>query len=184
MDFLKVNYKIISITIFALAILVAHISSTNNYDWTKNTISDLGSQGYQRKYIMQIGFLMFGLTLSAGIIANGLNGRTILILIYGLCIGLTGVFCTKPFFSSENYSVIQATIHSALAQTAGAVFTLGILAQLFYSQDKSERLMHFTFFILVMGLSASFGLMKNYQGIIQRLLYLSSFIWLIKFYKP
>ncbi len=184
MDFLKNNYNIISTAIFLLAIVVAHIFSTNNYDWTKNTISDLGSQGYDRKIIMQFGFLAFGLTLSAGILINGLTWRTTPILIYGLCVGLTGVFCTKPFFNLDNYSASQAIIHSALAQIAGATFTLGILVQLFYSADKSEKWIHFMFFILVVGLSASFGLVKNYQGITQRLLYLTSFIWLIKFYKP
>ncbi len=184
MDYIKNNYNIVSTALFVLAIVVAHIFSTNNYDWTKNTISDLGSQGYDRKLIMQLGFLAFGLTLSAGILANGLTWRTTPILIYGLCVGLTGIFCTKPFFNIDNYSVLQSTTHSALAQIAGATFTLGILVQLFYTTDKSEKWIHFTFFILVVGLSASFGLVKNYQGIAQRLLYLTSFIWLIKFYKP
>jgi len=59
MNLLKDNYNIISTTFFVLAIVVAHIFSTNNYDWTKNTISDLGSQGYDRKLIMQFGFLAF-----------------------------------------------------------------------------------------------------------------------------
>lgn len=184
MDYIKSNYNIISTTFFVLAIVVAHIFSTNNYDWTKNTISDLGSQGYHRKLIMQFGFLAFGLTLSAGILANGLTWRTTPILIYGLCVGLTGVFCTKPFFASNIYSEIQSTTHSTLAQIAGVAFTIGILVQLFFSTDKSEKWIHFIFFILVIGLSATFGLVKNYQGIAQRLLYLTSFIWLIKFYKP
>lgn len=184
MDFIKSNYNIISTTVFVLAIAVAHIFSSNNYEWTKNTISDLGSQGYDKKIIMQFGFLAFGLTLSTGILLNGLTWRTTPILIYGLCVGLTGIFCTKPFFNLETYSDSQATIHSALAQIAGATFTLGILFQLFYSADKSEKWIHFAFIILVVGLSALFGIVKNHQGTAQRLLYLTSFIWLIKFYKP
>jgi hypothetical membrane protein len=184
MDYLKSNYSVISTALFVLAIIIAHIFSTNNYEWTRNTISDLGSQGYDRKLIMQFGFLAFGLILSVGILMNGLTWRTIPILIYGLCVGLTGIFCTKPFFNVHNYSVPQATIHSTLAQLAGITFTLGILSQLFYSADKSEKWIHLVFFILVVALSASFGLLKNYQGIIQRLLYLTSFIWIVKFYKP
>jgi hypothetical protein len=183
MEYLKSNYNIISTTLFVLAIIVAHIFSTNNYDWTKNTISDLGSQGYDRKSIMQFGFLTFGLTLSAGILANGLTWRTTPILFYGFCVGLTGFFCTKPFSNLDNYSAIQSTIHSALAQIAGASFTLGILLQLFYSTDKNEKWIHFVYFILVVGLSASFGLVKHNQGIAQRLLYLTSCVWLIKYYK-
>lgn len=184
MDYIKSNYNIISTALFAGAIVVAHVFSINNFDWTKNTISDLGSQGYDRKPIMQFGFLAFGVILSAGILANGLTWRTTPILIYGLCIGLTGIFCTKPFFNIDNYSKTQATIHSALAQIAGATFTLGIIIQIFYTTDKGEKWIHFVFFILIVGLSASFGLVKNHQGIAQRLLYLTSFLWLIKFYKP
>jgi hypothetical protein len=184
MDYIKANYNIISTALFVLAIVFAHIFSTNNYDWTKNTISDLGSQGYDRKLIMQFGFLAFGLILSAGILINGLSWRTTPILIYGLCVGLTGIFCTKPFFHLDNYSVSQATIHSALAQIAGITFTLGILIQLFYTDDKTEKWIHIAFFVLVVAFSASFGLTKNYQGIAQRLLYITSFVWLIKYYKP
>lgn len=184
MDLFKSNYNIISTALFVLFIFVAHIFSTHNYDWTKNTISDLGSQGYDRKIIMQFGFLIFGLTLMAGISLNGITWRTTPILIYGLLVGLTGIFCTKPFFGLGNYSETQTAIHSALAQLAGVSFTIGILVQLFYTEDKIEKWIHFAFFILVIGLSASFGLLKNYQGIAQRLLYLTSFIWLIKFYKP
>jgi hypothetical protein len=70
-----------------------------------------------------------------------------------------------------------------LAQIAGIAFTIGILVQQFYSTNKSEKWIHFGFFILIIALSASFGLLKNYQGIIQRLLYLISFIWLIRYFK-
>lgn len=184
MEFLKSNYNTISTILFVLAIVFAHIFSANGYEWTKNTISDLGAQGYDRKLIMQVGFISFGFTLTVGIIINGLTWQTIPILIYGLCVGLTGIFCTKPFFNIGSYSELQSSIHSILAQIAGFAFTLGILVQLFYLTEQNEKWIHITFFILVVGFSVSFGLLKNYQGIAQRLLYLTSFIWLIKFYKP
>lgn len=184
MEFFKTNYNIISTILFVVFIIVAHIFSTANYDWTKNTISDLGAQGYDRKYIMQIGFLAFGLTLSVGIFLNGLSLRTSPILIYGICVGLTGIFCTKPFFDINSYSTTQSTLHSTFAQIAGVTFSVGILTQLFFTTDKNLIYIHIAFFILVIGLSATFGLLKNYQGIAQRLLYLTSFLWLIKYYKP
>lgn len=184
MEFLKNNYNTISTLFFVIVILIAHIFSTNNYDWTKNTISDLGSQGYDKKMIMQFGFLFFGVILTIGILLNGFTLRNSPILIYGLCVGLTGIFCTKPFFVVENYSPFQASIHSGLAQIAGMTFSIGILVQIFFTSNNNEKLIHLLFFILVIGFSLSFGLTKNYQGIAQRLLYLTSFIWLIKFYKP
>ncbi|MBK8109541.1 MAG: DUF998 domain-containing protein [Saprospiraceae bacterium] len=178
------NYPTISTTIFVLTIVVAHVFATHGYEWTKNTISDLGAQGYDRKLIMQFGFLAFGLTLTAGVLYKGLTWRSMPILMYGLCVGLTGVFCTKPFFDFDHYSEIQSMIHSALAQLAGVSFTIGILVQSFFTNHKREKWIHLTFFVLVIGLSASFGLVNHYQGIVQRLLYLTSFIWLIGFYKP
>lgn len=184
MDYIKSNYNIISTALFVLAIVVAHIFSTNNYDWTKNTISDLGAQGYDRKLIMQIGFLAFGVVLSSGIFLSGLSLRTAPILIYGLCVALTGIFCTKPFFDTNIYSTTQSTIHSTFAQIAGVTFSIGILTQIFFTTDKNLKYIHLTFFILVIGLAATFGLLKNYQGITQRLLYLTSFLWLLKYYKP
>ena len=184
MEFFKTNYNIFSTLLFVVFIIVAHIFSTNYYDWTKNTISELGAQGYERKLIMQIGFFAFGLTMCLGIFLNGLSIRTLPILIYGLCVALTGIFCTKPFFDINTYSTTQSTLHSTCAQIAGLTFSIGILAQIFYTTDKNLKYIHIAFFILVIGLSALFGLLKNYQGIAQRLLYLTSFIWLVKYYKP
>jgi hypothetical membrane protein len=184
MEFFKTNYNIISTILFVVFIIVAHVFSTNYYDWTKNTISDLGAQGYERKLIMQIGFLAFGLTLCVGIFLNGLSIRTSPILIYGLCVALTGIFCTKPFFDINTYSTTQSTLHSTFAKIAGLTFSIGILTQMFYTTDKNLKYIHFAFFIFVIGLSATFGILKNYQGIAQRLLYLTSFLWIIKYYKP
>jgi hypothetical membrane protein len=184
METLKSKYNIIATILFILIIAVAHLSAAKNYYWTRNTISDLGAQGYSRKYIMQFGFLAFGLILTSGIVGNGFAWRTAPIFIYGLCVALTGVFCTKPFFYVANYSEMQATVHSLLAQIAGIMFTIGIMMQLFYVKEASEKGIHLVFLLLVLGLSVSFGLVRNYQGLVQRLLYLVSFIWLIRFYKP
>jgi len=184
MEFYKSNYHQLATICFVLFIALAHIFSTNHYDWTRNTISDLGAQAYSRKLIMQIGFISFGLLLSGGIFLNGFSWRTSPILIYGLSIAFTGVFCTKPFFNFDHYSTLASSLHSGFAQLAGLSFSVGILVQLFYSSNNNLKYMHLLFFVLVIGLSVTFGVIKNYQGIVQRLLYLASFIWLLKYYKP
>jgi hypothetical membrane protein len=183
MEFFKTNYNIISTTLFVLFIIVAHIFSTDNYDWTKNTISDLAAQGYGRKLIMQIGFLTFGITLSFGIFINGFKWQSTPLLIYGLCIALTGIFCTKPFIDIISYSKTHSMLHSIFAQIAGISFSIGILIQLFFTIDLSLKFIHISFFILVIGLSVTFGLLTNYQGITQRILYGISLLWLINYYK-
>jgi hypothetical membrane protein len=183
MEYFKTNYAMVSTLVFVGFILLAHVFATNNYDWTKNTISDLGAQGYSRKLIMQLGFLAFGISLAYGIMLNGSGLANYPILIYAVSVALTGIFCTKPFFNVESYSSTQSLLHSTFAQLAGIAFSIGILTQAFYASDNRLRYIHVLFFVLVIGLSASFGLLKNYQGIMQRLLYLTSFIWLVKYFK-
>ncbi len=184
MEYLKSNYNSLSTLIFVFFIILAHVFATNNFDFSKNTISDLGAQAYDRKWIMQIGFLLFGITVVVGIFLNGFSVRTLPILIYALCVALTGIFCTKPFFQVNTFSQTQSSLHSLFAQIAGISFSIGILMQLFYEMEKPMKTAHFIFFLLVIGFSASFGVLKNYQGIAQRLLYLVSFIWFVKYYKP
>ena len=184
MDTFKSNYPVISTILFVVFIFVAHFFAPNNYDWTKNTISDLGSQGYDKRLIMQSGFLVFGLILSFGILLNGVTWQTTPVLIYGLCVSLTGIFCAKPFSDFQTYSITQATLHSIFAQIAGVAFCIGIITQIFFTTNYHLKLIHLVFLILVVGCSVTFGLFKNSQGIAQRFLYLISFIWLGKYYKP
>ena len=184
MEIFKSNYNIISTVLFVLFIIVAHFFATNQYHWTVNTISDLGAQGYEKKAIMQIGFLTFGISLAIGLLLQGLSWRTTPILIYGLCVALTGIFCTKPFTDLETYSTTQSNLHSLFAQIAGVAFSIGVLTQVFFTSETHEKIIHLIFFILVISLSATFGLLNNYQGIFQRLLYVTSFWWLVQYYKP
>lgn len=184
MTYFKTHYPIVSVAIFILFIALAHLFAINTYEWKTNTISDLGSQDYERKFIMQIGFLAFGLSLCAGIAVNGLTWRTALIFGYALSVGLTGIFCTKPFFVTDSYSVSESQMHSVFAQSAGFSLCLGILVQIFFTQSANEKFVHLPFFIAIIGLSATFGLVQEYQGIVQRVLYCTSFLWLVKLYKP
>lgn len=183
MLFEKINFIHIATNLFIASIIIAHILAPTNYDWTKNTISDLGAQGYNRKYIMQLGFLMFGFILSTGLISKGLSWRIAPIFIYALSVGLTGVFCTKPFTTAIQYSIFETKLHSIFAQLAGIAFSLGILAQVFFSKNIADKKIHCFFFFLIILLSASFGFYQNFQGIIQRLLYAISFLWLLRYFK-
>lgn len=184
MAYFKLHYPLISVCVFLSFIILAHIFSSGEYSFTKNTISDLGAQGYGKKLIMQAGFLLFGITLSTGIILNGLRLNNVLFLVYGLCVALTGVFCTKPFAHQEtiNYSQLYSGLHSIFAQVAGITFSIGVFIQWFMEKNQDIKWKHLLFFSLIIGCSLVFGLIKNYQGITQRVLYLISFWWLVKYY--
>jgi hypothetical membrane protein len=178
----------LSIIFFVGVIVVSHFYTQIGYDWTQNTISELASQTHKYKWIMQFGFIGFGILLNAGLIVKftelkRINYPDVLIMLYGTAILVTGFYCEKPIDETISYSLSEARIHSIFAMVAGVCLSLGILWYLIASTSASERFFHIAFLILVMGISLVFGLSENEiigvgKGLVQRSLYLTSFIWL------
>ncbi len=180
-----------AIFFFSAVILAAHFFTPSIYHWTTNTISDLAAQNYNNAWIMRAGFIGFGILLNTGILlkfyqAKSINPADILVMLYGLAILLSGIFSAAPFDGSTDYSLIADKLHSICAQTAGTALSIGVLVYLL-SAHGNIKLFHLLFLILIIGISALFGLSKNGiinidYGIIQRSLYLVSFLWLLLIY--
>jgi hypothetical membrane protein len=177
----------VAVVYFIAVIFIAHFYAPPGYIWTRNTISELVSQGHNQKWIMQVGFIGFGLLLTGALawrssILGRVNSPDIPILLYGLSILVTGIFCAAPFDNSLSHSVKEAEIHSLFATIAGFALVVGIVWHLIVSPDK--RSFHLVFILLVTGISILFGLAESGElpigkGIIQRSLYLVSFTWLV-----
>jgi hypothetical membrane protein len=177
-----------SIIYFVGVILFAHFFVPPEYNWTRNTISDLSAQGMKYQRIMQAGFIGFGLLLNFGCAQKFITAQRVfypdlLIMLYGLTILLSGFFSTEPFIQGVSYSVRESNLHSLFATAAGISFSLGILYRLVTAPTLGEKWLHAAFLVLVIGTSFLFGLSENgvlpvAKGIVQRSLYLVSFIWL------
>lgn len=183
---LLTKYNVISVIIFVGVIILAHLLSSSPYDWKNNTISELAAQGYSYRWVMKIGFILFGGILAVGIIKKWIDGESSILielpfLIYGIAILISGLYSTKPIVD-VHYSQIESHIHSYAAQLAGISFSIGLLLKGIMETDASMKVAHFVTFFGVVGLSALFGILECYTGIIQRVMYLSSFIWLIFYY--
>ncbi len=182
--------KIIPIAViyFIAVIIIAHFFAPPEYNWTQNTVSDLAAQGLKYQWVMQAGFIGFGLLLNIGfaqkfIATQKVSYPDLLIMIYGLAILLSGFLSTEPFIKGVSYSVKESNLHSLCATVAGFAFTFGIFYRLVIAPTSGEKWLHAIFFLLVMGTSLLFGLSESgvlpiAKGIIQRSLYLVSFIWL------
>jgi hypothetical membrane protein len=168
-------------------IVLAHFFAPPGYVWTRNTISDLGSQGHVNKWIMQAGFIGFGILLTAGLLfkfrdLGRVNYPDILIIAYGLAVLVTGFYCAAPIDKTLPFSAREEQIHSLFAQLAGFFLIAAILWYLFTS--PSRWVFHLAFLLLIFTISALFGLSENgmiaiEKGILQRVLYLVSFVWLL-----
>ncbi len=108
----------------------------------------------------------------------------VLIMVYGTAILLSGFFCAAPIDKSISYSLTEARVHSIFAFVAGISFSLSILWYFIVSSHPYSRMFHLGFLILTLGSSMLFGLSENGvigigKGVIQRILYSTSFIWLL-----
>lgn len=185
---MKLKPFAIAVIYFVAVIVIAHFFVPPHYDWTQNTISDLGSQGHVYKWIMQAGFIGFGLILTAGVVVHFRRNRRLyflfLVAVYGLSVLVTGFFCAAAIDPSILYSVREANVHSMFATVAGLAMSLGVLWQVIVSTNGRERWTRLVFLVLIMGISALFGLAENHileldKGIVQRGLYLVGLAWLV-----
>jgi hypothetical membrane protein len=183
----------ISVTLAVLyvvaVILIAHLFVPPPYDWARNTVSDLAAQRLPYQWIMQAGFIGFGLLLNIGfaqkfIAAGKMIYTDVPVMLYGLAVLLSGFFSTAPFIDGVSYSAQESDLHSLFATAAGMCFVLGIFITLIKAPTPAARWLHLVFLVLVMGASVLFGLSENGaipigKGIAQRALYLVSFCWLL-----
>lgn len=185
---MKQNPFTVAVAYFISVIIFAHFFVPPAYDWAQNTVSDLASQEHTYKWIMQIGFIGFGLLLIWGVIFHFNKNRRayflLFVAVYGLSILMSGIFCTMPIDPSMSFSANESKLHSMFATIAGIAMSLGILLQVIMSANSRQRWMRIAFFLLIVGISGLFGLAENHilmldKGIIQRVLYLVGLAWLV-----
>jgi hypothetical membrane protein len=177
----------IAVYIFVAVIIIAHFTPPPGYNWVDNTISDLASQEHRYKWVMQTGFIAFGLLLAAGLVWKSytqgkVNYPDLPIMLYGLAVLVTGIYCTAPIDGSLSYSVRESQVHTLFATMAGFCLVAGILWHMIVTPER--RSYHFVFLLLVTVISMLFGLAESEtlsvgKGIVQRGLYLVSFVWLV-----
>ncbi len=173
--------------IFAF-IVAGHLFAPPEYDWTANSISELAAQGMPNGWIMRAGFIGFGLLLIA-VLARRIWAQKRArwadpaVALYALSILITGIFSAEPFLEGVPFSPQEARLHTLFASLAGLFLTLGNLLALAQAPGAREKRSHSLFLLLVVGLSALFGLadagsIAIGKGLVQRLLWLSGFGWL------
>ncbi|NJK75004.1 MAG: DUF998 domain-containing protein [Oscillatoriales cyanobacterium RU_3_3] len=179
----------VAVAFFIVTIVLAHFLAPSEYNWKLNTVSDLGSQKYKNAWLMRTGFIGFGVLLSTALLppfiyAEEKNYSDLPIVIYALNVLLTGVFSAAPFTHSSIFSVVEDKLHSLFAQIAGIAFSCGVFWHSSIYSDPNQKITNFVLFAFIIGFSALIGLSKKRiikigLGLLQRGLYLVSFLWLL-----
>ena len=188
MDWFLQNYNIISVAFFLSVAVVSHLVTPSNYDWRENSISELAAQKYNYKWIMQVGLVGFGFLLGGGVLIKLIQVPVswlmeIPILIYASSMALSGVFCTKPFVESDEYSHFEDRIHSLFANLTGISFSLGVTVRAVFAEFLTDFVLHMVFLFLVLACSMAFGKASSRKGVIQRGIFFLGFLWLVLLYR-
>jgi len=177
------NYNI-AVAYILILLIAAHVAAPEAYHWQQHTISQLAAQAYANAWIMRLGFIGFGaLVQVAGVTRIRLRPRLwyreVPILLYGLAILLSGIFSTEPFIEGVPYSLQEARLHSIFATAAGVMLTLATLLYALTDAPASRRVVHWVALVLITVVSFLFGTNPAIGGILQRLLWVVCFAWLV-----
>ena len=175
------NYAVAWILVFLLA---AHLAVVDSYAWYLDSISQLAAQAYSRAWIMRTGFIGFGLLVQvAGTSRMRSAGskwyREIPIVLYGLCILLSGIFSAEPFLEGVPYSTPEARLHGIFATAAGIALVAATLVYALTDEPASRQRVHWSALLAITGISLLFGSLPAVAGATQRLLWAAGFAWLL-----
>lgn len=172
---------------FILVIVIAHLFRSDSYQIHSNTISELAAQHVPNAWIMRVGFIGFGIWLAIdlfGLVQSGEKKWVVIapFILYAICIALTGIWSTNMATLQVPFHHDEAKLHSLYAAIAGFALTGTMFISIFTTSSPFEKAIHFGFCLFVILFSLLFSIFPDYQGIFQRLLYASSFIWMIVYF--
>ena len=151
-----------------------------------NTISEMAAQNLPYAWIMRLGFIGFGVILCMALVKMSMATEiswlvSVPFIVYALSIVATGFWSTN-FPGLEEANLAEAGMHSFFATLAGFGLTVTVLVSAFKTPSPKIRWIHWGFVVLISVISLLFISFPEYQGYIQRFLYASSFIWMIKYF--
>jgi len=136
-----------------------------------------------------MGLIGYGLLLGVGIVLRLRKTREfiipdLLLALYGLGILFSGIYSTAPFDKGVDFAAREAYLHSFFATAAGICISISMISYFFAEENVKRKIFHFVSVLLVIGLSALFGLSENGaiavgKGILQRTMYFFGLTWIL-----
>lgn len=170
------SYIILIMVMFCLAFF-----STEGYSIISHTTSQLGAQKTPNSWIMNFAFALIGLS---SIYAGWSHYdkywfHKILLICFGVSLVLTAIFNHAPINPNLTFSVREDELHSLFASTTGFSFTILAISTGFIKKNKSDKFLPITVGIVATLLSLMMFTIESFMGIWQRLIFITSFGWMI-----
>ncbi|MFH1542533.1 MAG: DUF998 domain-containing protein [bacterium] len=179
LNLLQPVYLALLLTMFILPYF-----SAPGYSIIKNTTSHLGAQATPNAWIMNLIFILLGLST----IIDGWRHlkefwfQKIVLTVFGLALIGTAFFRHAPITTGIPFDRLADEWHSNLASLTGFSFTLLAISSAFIVKKPRQRILALAVGIGATILSLLFFTLPAYAGLWQRLIFIFSFAWLIYFF--
>jgi len=155
--------------------------SVDTYSIIKNTTSHLGAQNTPNAWIMNVAFIIIGIScvLEAWLHLGRFSFHKIILCVFGLSLMLTGIFHHRPIIEGVDFNHFEDKLHSVFASIVGFSFTIFAVSSAFIEKVIKHRIIDISVGFIATMLSMLILYLPDYSGIWQRLIFIISFIWLI-----
>lgn len=175
---------VVGCTGFCATVLLTPFLSDPSYDWQRHTLSQLGGQGMPGAAVMNLGFALLGISVTAATVLSW--GRAPLteyaLLVFGLGFVGAALCSTGHIDPSAPLSQRQDMLHSVFAMLIGFAFAAATLSRLIGPQGALSDWISWLGLIASVALPLAMANMPEQQGLLQRIMFAISLIWLLIFF--
>ncbi|MDZ7723418.1 MAG: DUF998 domain-containing protein [candidate division KSB1 bacterium] len=181
------SYSIIAVVIYLIFIGLAHIQTPDSYDWKRYPVGRLSARTYKNYWILMLGNTLFSVIFLTGMTWKFLNGtidwmEQLPIAFFAFSIFMSSFFRPNPVSSGHYFPDRRDTLHNLFILLAGISFLIGILVHFVSVPDITQKLVHFSFLVVLSIAFLSHGIFTRFSGVVQRVILLISCAWLLFFY--
>ena len=154
--------------------------SADTYSIIKNTTSHLGAQSTPNAWIMNVTFVLVGISCvsEAWLHLGRFWFQKVLLTIFGLSLALTGIFHHATIIEGVIFNSLEDRLHSVFASSVGFLFVIFAISSAFIEKAVRHRIINVAVGLVVTALSILMLYLPDYSGIWQRAIFIISFLWL------
>lgn len=179
------NLLILRVAVFTAFLLVSTLlpfKSFEGYSIISNTTSHLGAQGSPCAWVMNLTFVMLGITAIQKTSSSRITYLLVIGTIFGLSLSATGIFQHAPLVIDVEPHHLHDTLHSVFASTTGFSFTC-LAAGHAWLYKGSQRYAAALMVIISIVITIMIFSFPAFMGISQRFMFITAFYWLFFYSK-
>lgn len=181
--FLRLRYLLSAYVVMLIVMFLLPSFSVEGYSVLKNTTSHLGAQNAPYAWVMNVVFFMLGAVciLEGWLHLNRFWFQKLILTVFGLGLILTGIFQHAPINPGIPFNALEDSLHSVMATVVGFSFTILAFSAIFIAKSHISRFLALFSGCMAVIFSVLMFSLTDFTGILQRLMFIFSFAWLIFF---